>query len=68
MAWCHMPEQALLSICVTEVLKKLQDKHRDAFNVRRQRTNPLGVNSTPGAQAVELSDKETERDDMIVGH
>lgn len=68
LAWCHTPEQALLSICVTEVLKELQDKHRDAFNVRRQRTNPLGVNSTPRAQAAELSDKENERDDMIVAH
>lgn len=63
-----MPEQALLSICVTEVLKKLQDKHRDAFNIRCWRTNPLGVNSTPRAQAVELRDKETERGDMIVPH
>lgn len=63
-----MPEQALLSVCVTEVLKKLQDKHRDAFNIRRQRTNPFGVNSTPKAQAVELSDEETERDDMTVAY
>lgn len=62
-----MPEQALLSLCEAGVLKKLQDKPRDAFNIRQQRANPLRVNS-PGAQAAELGDKETERDDVIVAH
>lgn len=44
-------------------LKKLQDKLRDAFSIKHQRAN-----STPGAQADELSDKEFERDDVIVAH
>lgn len=63
-----MPEQALPSLCEAGVLKKLQDKPKDAFNIRHQRANPLRVTSTPGAQAAELADKETEGDYVIVAH
>lgn len=59
-----MPEQSLVSISGIEILTKDQGKQRDAFNIRHQRTNLLVVNSTPRAQAIELSDKETEKDDM----
>lgn len=58
-----MPEQAFLSLHVPGALKKLQDKPRDAFSIKQQKANPLRVNSTPAAQAAELGDKETERDD-----